>query len=153
MAIAKQRRSWQTLSASRPRQGCRAKDFIRRLIAGEAITSFETQRVTKDGRVLDVWMTVTKLLDDAGKPIGLASTERDITERKHAEASLRASEVLVQAAVGILPVGLWIFDADGKITVSSAAAQRIWAGVAYVGVDQLGEYKGCGSTRQTDRSA
>ena len=30
------------------------KDFIRRLIAGEKVTSFETQRVTKDGRVLDV---------------------------------------------------------------------------------------------------
>jgi PAS domain S-box-containing protein len=58
------------------------KDFIRCLIAGEAITSFETQRVTKDGRVLDVWMTVTKLMDDAGKPVGLASTERDITEHK-----------------------------------------------------------------------
>jgi PAS domain S-box-containing protein len=60
------------------------KDFIRRLAAGEAITSFETQRVTKDGRVLDVWMTVTKLMDEAGKPIGLASTERDITARKRA---------------------------------------------------------------------
>ena len=65
------------------------KDFIRRLIAGEAITSFETQRVTKDGRVLDVWMTVTKLMDDAGKPIGIASTERDITERKREEENLR----------------------------------------------------------------
>jgi len=64
------------------------KDFIRRLVAGEAITSFETQRVAKDGRVLDVWMTATKLMDDAGKPIGLASTERDITERKRAENEL-----------------------------------------------------------------
>ena len=56
-------------------------EFTRRLIAGEGITSFETQ-VTKDGRILDVWMTVTKLVDDAGKPIGIASTERDISEHK-----------------------------------------------------------------------
>ena len=67
------------------------KDFIRRLIAGEAITSFETQRVTRDGRVLDVWMTVTKLMDDAGKPIGLASTERDITARKRAEEQVQST--------------------------------------------------------------
>jgi light-regulated signal transduction histidine kinase (bacteriophytochrome) len=40
--------------------------------------------VTKDGRILDVWMTVTKLVDEAGKPIGIASTERDISERKRA---------------------------------------------------------------------
>jgi len=61
------------------------KDFTRRLIAGEKITSLESQRVTKDGRILEVWLTLTKLIDDTGKPIGIASTERDITERKRAE--------------------------------------------------------------------
>jgi PAS domain S-box-containing protein len=65
------------------------RDFVRRLVAGEAITSFETQRVTNDGRILDVWMTVTKLVDKAGKPIGIASTERDITQRKRAEEKQR----------------------------------------------------------------
>jgi len=65
------------------------KKFTRRLMAGETITSFETQRVTKDGRVLDIWMTVTKLMDGAGKPIGIASTERDITERKREEEEIR----------------------------------------------------------------
>jgi PAS domain S-box-containing protein len=65
------------------------KDFVRRLEAGEAVASLETQRVTKDGRILDVWMTVTKLMDEAGKPIGIASTERDITERKREEKELR----------------------------------------------------------------
>ena len=34
-------------------------------------------------------MTVTKLVDDAGKPVGIASTERDITERKDAEKELK----------------------------------------------------------------
>jgi PAS domain S-box-containing protein len=74
-------------------------DFTCRLIAGEAITSLETQRVTHDGRILDIWMTVTKLVDDAGKPIGIASTERDITARKRAEEALRASEEGFRIAV------------------------------------------------------
>jgi len=64
------------------------KELTRRLIAGEAVTSFETRRVAKDGRILDVWLTVTKVMDDTGKPIGIASTERDITERKKAEEKL-----------------------------------------------------------------
>jgi len=72
------------------------KDFTRRLVAGEAITSFETQRVTKDGRVLDIWLTVTKLVDDAGRSIGIASTERDITERKRAEAGILAAQAELQ---------------------------------------------------------
>jgi hemerythrin-like metal-binding protein/PAS domain S-box-containing protein len=65
------------------------KAFVRRLVADEAITSQETQRVTKDGRVLDVWMTVTKLVDKTGKPIGIASTERDTTALRKAEEALR----------------------------------------------------------------
>ena len=76
------------------------KDFTRRLLAGEAITSLETQRVTKDGRVLDVWMTVTKLVDDAGESIGIASTERDITERKRAEEALRKLNAELEQRVG-----------------------------------------------------
>ena len=60
-------------------------EFVRRLTAGETVSSFETQRGTKDGRILDVWLTVTKVPDGTGKPIGIATTERDITERKRAE--------------------------------------------------------------------
>lgn len=56
--------------------------FIKGIQKGEFIESFETQRLTKDGRVLDVWLTVTKLADDKGYPVSVATTERDITERK-----------------------------------------------------------------------
>jgi PAS domain S-box-containing protein len=75
------------------------KAFISRLVAGEAISSFETQRVTKDGRILDVWLTVTKLMDDAGKPIGIVSTERDITGRKASEEKIRQLNVDLERRV------------------------------------------------------
>ncbi|MFA7003813.1 MAG: PAS domain S-box protein [Verrucomicrobiia bacterium] len=86
------------------------KDFIRRLFAGEKVTSFETQRVTKDGRVLDVWLTVTKLMDDAGKVIGIAATERDITERKRTEGTLRQSEEKYRALIETTNTGFLILD-------------------------------------------
>ena len=54
-------------------------------IEEEEDKSFETQRVTKDRGILDTWLTVTKLVDDTGKPIAVATTERDITERKKTE--------------------------------------------------------------------
>ncbi|HEX75654.1 MAG TPA: PAS domain S-box protein [Dehalococcoidia bacterium] len=63
--------------------------LMRQLQRGELLESFEMQRVTKDRRTLDVWITVTKLSDDAGLPIAIATTERDITERKRAEEELK----------------------------------------------------------------
>jgi len=77
-----------------PDKAAEQKDFNRRIFAGEAVTSFETQRLTKDGRLLDVWLTVTKLVDEAGKVIGIASTERDITGRKKKEVELAAAQQL-----------------------------------------------------------
>lgn len=73
-------------------------DFMRRLIEGEAITSFKTQKVTKNGRILDVWMTVTKLMDDAGNPVGLTSTEHNITARKREEENLKLMATVVKAS-------------------------------------------------------
>jgi PAS domain S-box-containing protein len=58
------------------------------------------------------------------------------------EASLRKSEALLQATMKILPVGIWIMDAEGKVIFGNAAGQQIWAGAHYVGIEQFGEYKG-----------
>ncbi len=55
--------------------------FIKKL-EEEALESFETERITKDGRRLQVWLTVTKLVDDDGKTVAVATTERDINGRK-----------------------------------------------------------------------
>ena len=98
------------------------KDFVRRLLEGEAVTSLETQRVTKDGRVLDVWMTVTKLVDDAGKPIGIASTERDITDRKLAlEEASRMATVVRDSNDAIT-----VQDFAGRITAWNHGAELIY---------------------------
>jgi PAS domain S-box-containing protein len=77
---------WRLMPASKRTE---QEQLVRRLRAGETIHSFETQRLTREGRLLDVWLTVTKLVDDAGTPVGIASTDRDITERKRAEEVLR----------------------------------------------------------------
>lgn len=55
-------------------------DMIRRLKAGEAVEPISTQRHARDGKALDVRMSVTCLLDDSGKPLGISVTERNITE-------------------------------------------------------------------------
>ena len=69
-----------------------AHGFWEQLRRGERVDSWEAQRRTKDGRILDVWVTATALRDDKGLPIAIAKTERDVTEQKRAERALRESE-------------------------------------------------------------
>ena len=54
-----------------------ALDFIKK-VQEEEVKSFKTQRKTKDGQILDVWLTVTILVDDEGEPVGVGTTERDL---------------------------------------------------------------------------
>ena len=57
-------------------------EFTEKLKTGERANSFETQRLCKNGKILNVWLTVTALKDGSGKLVEIASTERDISELK-----------------------------------------------------------------------
>ena len=71
--------------------------LMNRLLLGDAVASFETQRLTKDGRILDVWLTVTPVLDESGKVETFSTTGRDITERMRAQEELKSlNEALVE---------------------------------------------------------
>jgi PAS domain S-box-containing protein len=74
--------------------------LLKRLREGEKVQSFEAQRLTKDGRLIDVWITITTLTDEAGNLIAVATTERDITERKQLERELLALREKEQKLIG-----------------------------------------------------
>ena len=61
------------------------RQILARLQRGERIDHYETVRVAKDGRRVDVSLTVSPLRDRSGKVIGASKVGRDITERKRAE--------------------------------------------------------------------
>jgi PAS domain S-box-containing protein len=62
------------------------KEIIARLRRGEHIHHYETVRVTKDGRRVDLSLSLSPLRDRFGRVVGAAKIARDITERKRAEA-------------------------------------------------------------------
>ena len=51
-------------------------------------------------------------------------------------------ERLLQDIIDMLPVGLWVADAQGHLIRNNRAAERIWLGADLVGIDQLDRYKG-----------
>jgi len=63
--------------------------ILARLQRGERIDHYETVRVAKDGRRVDVSLTVSPLRDRSGKVVGASKVGRDITDRKRAEKMQR----------------------------------------------------------------
>ena len=59
--------------------------IISKLRAGERIDHYETVRVAKDGRRLDISITVSPLRSETGQIIGASKVARDITDKKQTE--------------------------------------------------------------------
>jgi len=66
---------------------------------GESIEHFETLRQTKNGRLIEVSVTVSPIKDAAGHVIGMSKVARDITERKHNEEKIRQLNIDLERRV------------------------------------------------------
>lgn len=64
------------------------KSYNERVRRGETIKDIETVRKTKDGRLIDVSLTLSQIKDASGAIIGISGIARDITERKRIEKDL-----------------------------------------------------------------
>ncbi|MDB5141455.1 MAG: putative Histidine kinase [Mucilaginibacter sp.] len=60
-------------------------NILARLEGGERIEQFETQRITKNKKLIDVSLTISPVKDAKGVIIGSSKIARDITDRKQAE--------------------------------------------------------------------
>ena len=107
-------------------------EILRRLRHGERLEHYETRRQAKDGRVLDVSLTISPIRDEQGTIVGASAIARDITERKYSQEELRRSRQalqeselrfrsLVQNSSDIIT----ILEADGTIRYESPSIERI----------------------------
>ena len=89
--------------------------ILDRLRRGERVEHFETVRVAKDGRRLDVSLTISPIRDANGRIIGASKVGRDITDRKRAEIALRESEQRFRQLADAMPQIVWTARPDGNI--------------------------------------
>lgn len=66
-------------------------EILRRLTEGQRISNYDTLRVTKDGSVVNISLTVSPIRDACGVITGASSIGRDVTKVKEAETALRES--------------------------------------------------------------
>ncbi len=108
---------------------------------GDTVEHFETQRVAKDGRVIQVSVTISPIRSRSGEIIGASKVSRDITERKRSDAllkqseetfrtmanSLRETQARLNSTLGAAAVGTWTWDIYSNILTADEFTSRIFA--------------------------
>jgi PAS domain S-box-containing protein len=90
---------------------------------GLPVQNFETVRLAKNGRRLDVSLSISPVMDSDGIVIGTSAIGRDITAYKQAQDALRrASETSIYAS----PMPIIAVDTERRVTMWNPAAQAVF---------------------------
>ncbi len=113
------------------------RQILERLGEGEQIDQHETVRIAKDGRRIDVSLSMSPVRSASGEIIGAAKVARDITARKRAaEALQRATEErqkifeILSNTIASMTDAILVADVDGNVVHSNPAAQQLMGIVA-----------------------
>ncbi len=72
-----------------PERANEEADILAHIVRGESVDHFETVRVRKDGRKIDVSATISPVRDRSGVIVGTSKIARDITERKRSDDEIQ----------------------------------------------------------------
>ena len=100
--------------------------LLARLRSGEPIETYETVRRRKDGRLIDVALTVSPVRDANGTLIAASKIIRDITERKQANRTIAQVQGLLSLIVASSDDAILSKDLNGTITSWNRGAERMF---------------------------
>ena len=121
-------------------------EILARIRRGESVEHFETVRVRKDGKKIDISATISPIKDSSGAIVGASKIARDITERKQTEdrlagqteelsrqaeellrsqLALETQTLMLQSVLDSMAEGLVAADAQGKFIIWNPAAVKI----------------------------
>ena len=97
-----------------------------RVLREQAVERIETEQVTRHGRRVHVFMTISPIHDGANAVIGGSIVARDVTARKTAEDSLRRSEATARAFLESASESIVVTDAAGRIVLVNARTETMF---------------------------
>lgn len=99
-------------------------DKLEKLLEGD-IPVYKTQFRAKDGKVIPVKISVSKIRDDTGNITYIQRIEQDIRERKEVEKPLRESEKIYRILFEKSPVSITLLDKSGVIIDTNTSTEEL----------------------------
>jgi len=103
------------------------RGILDRIRDGERVEHYETERRRKDGKIIQIALTVSPIRDQAGRVVGASKIARDITEAKLAASALSESEAHLRSILDTVPDGMVVIDEHGIIQSFSVTAERMFS--------------------------
>jgi len=88
---------------------------------------FETHRVRKDGTLVDVAVSASRVRDDQSRALGWALVARDVTESNRLQAELARAKELMDATFSSMGDAVALLDAEWKVLLVNDAYRKLLA--------------------------
>lgn len=90
---------------------------------GIALRSYETVRITKDGRRLDVSLSISPVVDSDGIVVGVSTIGRDFTDYKKTQKALRTA---LATSVYASPIPIIAVDSERRVIIWNTATETVF---------------------------
>jgi PAS domain S-box-containing protein len=119
-----------------PERANEETDILARIARGEAVDHFETVRVRKDGRKIDISATISPIKNSLGAVVGASKIARDMTEHKRAEAALQASLAASKAALKELAEQKFALDQHAIVAITDVQGTIAYVNEKFCAISQ-----------------
>lgn len=100
--------------------------FFARVVAGETLVRFESERRRNDGNRVDVALTYCPVKNPNGDVIGVSAIVRDITQAKATQRALNEANENYRALVHTIPDVIWMIDSNEQIKFLSPNTEKVF---------------------------
>ncbi|HEY2722529.1 MAG TPA: PAS domain S-box protein [Chitinophagaceae bacterium] len=99
--------------------------ILARITKGERVDHFETKRISKYGKLLDISLTISPIRDSNGRVVGASKIARNISAQKEAERIIHENDERFRMAVETTNLGTWEFNPGESKLFCSRESRKI----------------------------
>jgi PAS domain S-box-containing protein len=111
------------------------RQILARIRRGERIEHYESERLAKDGRIIQVSMTISPIKDRMGQIVGASNIAHDISERRQLQTA-EAAQSFLGALVESAEDAIVSKDLNGVVTSWNPGAEKLFG---YTASEMIGK--------------